>query len=146
MYGCAGGDLLIAARTGGQLAACSFAAPVQATADQLRSYWPEPAAFAPFRSWPTAQEPCQSCQYLSLCRGGCRVVSSHVSGDARAPDPECPRVIDYRATLPSAAERAPPSRPELLATGPRPLAGRLAGDAPTDPMTQRAKRHLKVLG
>ena len=119
VYGCAGGDLLIAARTGGQLAACSFAAPVNATADQLRSYWPEAAAFAPFRGWAAAQEPCRSCQYLTLCRGGCRVVSSHVSGDARAPDPECPRVIDYRAA-PSQSDA------ELL--------------------TQRQKHHLKVLG
>ncbi len=133
VYGCAGGDLLIAARTGGQLAACSFAAPVHATADQLRSYWPTAPAFAPFRSWPAAQEPCHSCRYLSLCRGGCRVVSAHVSGDARAPDPECPRVIDYRAAQPSRPPTPPPRAP------PSPLPG------PPAP-TQQTKRHLKVLG
>ena len=137
VYGCAGGDLLIAARTGGQLAACSFAAPVNATAVELRSYWPEPGAFAPFRGWPAAQEPCQSCQYLTLCRGGCRVVSSHVSGDARAPDPECPRVIDYRAAQSLLVTTLP--APESL------LPGRFP-DGSADPMTQRARRHLKVLG
>jgi radical SAM protein with 4Fe4S-binding SPASM domain len=133
VYGCAGGDLLIAARAAGQLAACSFAPPVSATAAELRSYWPEPGAFAPFRSWPTAQEPCQSCSYLSLCRGGCRIVSAHVSGDARAPDPECPRVLDYRA---APAGRDPPPAPSDLGE-----AGIPGGGGPLVP-----QRRLKVLG
>jgi radical SAM protein with 4Fe4S-binding SPASM domain len=124
VYGCAGGDLLIAARAGGQLAACSFAPPLQATAVELRQYFSTESAFSPFRSWPDAQEPCKSCQYLSLCRGGCRVVSTHVSGDARAPDPECPRVLEYRAARPHPSSEAEPAAS----------------------LTQRAKRQLKVLG
>jgi radical SAM protein with 4Fe4S-binding SPASM domain len=64
--------------------------------DRTAAYWQQADAFPPFRSWREAQEPCRSCAYLSLCRGGCRVVSSHVAGSAAAPDPECPRVIAYR--------------------------------------------------
>lgn len=149
VYGCAGGDLLIAARAGGQLSACSFAPSVQPSAAELRTYWPEPDAFAPFRSWPAAAEPCRSCQYLSLCRGGCRIVSAHVSGDARAPDPECPRVLDYRAALADPdqvnnglAKSAPPA---VLGSSAAVSSTALA-EGELDLMTQRAKRHLKVLG
>ena len=149
VYGCAGGDLLIAARAGGQLSACSFAPSVQPSAAELRTYWPEPDAFAPFRSWPAAAEPCRSCHYLSLCRGGCRVVSAHVSGDARAPDPECPRVLDYRAALADRdqvnnglAKSAPPAVPG----SPAAVSSTALAEGEPDPMTQRAKRHLKVLG
>lgn len=160
VYGCAGGDLLIAARAGGQLAACSFAPPVNTAASELRAYFPAAAAFAPFRGWPAAQEPCRSCQYLALCRGGCRVVAAHVSGDARAPDPECPRVLAYRASQPAPnqpnpidqihnvqvqdsrgrAESAPASASTAAVTSSVPVREDAA------PMTQRAKRHLKVLG
>ena len=109
VYGCTGGDFLVGAKPGGQLTACSFAAPPpplhdagQAQGDahrprvhELGAYWTQPGAFAPFRQWRAAQEPCQSCRYLSLCRGGCRVVAAHL-GDPAAPDPECPRVVDLR--------------------------------------------------
>ena len=169
VYGCAGGDLLIAARAGGQLAACSFAPPVNTTTSELRSYFPSAAAFAPFRGWPAAQEPCRSCAYLELCRGGCRVVSAHVSGDARAPDPECPRVLAYRASQPAPkrndqshnvqvptgrgppdSARAPVSRTEVFAAVPKNGPESEPENEPKKedlgPMTQRANRHLKVLG
>jgi radical SAM protein with 4Fe4S-binding SPASM domain len=110
IYGCAGGDLLVGAKASGALTACSFAAPVDARADQIGGYWQSPGAFGPFRRWKeAAAEPCRSCDYLALCRGGCRVVSAHVSGDAAAPDPECPRVIDWRAAndVPGPARRLP---------------------------------------
>jgi radical SAM protein with 4Fe4S-binding SPASM domain len=102
VYGCAGGDLLIGAKPGGQLTACSFAAPPPALAGGARpratdlgAYWAEPSAFAPFRDWRAARAPCSTCDYLPLCRGGCRVVAAHVTGDLSAPDPECPRVVDH---------------------------------------------------
>jgi radical SAM protein with 4Fe4S-binding SPASM domain len=37
-------------------------------------------------------EPCLSCELQRACRGGCRVVAQHVSGDFAGLDPECPRV------------------------------------------------------
>jgi radical SAM protein with 4Fe4S-binding SPASM domain len=110
IYGCAGGDLLIGAKASGMLTACSFAPPVERRVDGLGAYWDEDGAFGPFRRWrEAAAEPCRSCDYLALCRGGCRVVTMHTTGDASAPDPECPRVIDWRATqgLPAPARRLP---------------------------------------
>ncbi len=114
VYGCSGGDFLIGAKPGGQLTACSFAAPPppldeahgerRPTVLDLGAYWSDPSAFAPFRSWRAAAEPCASCTYLQLCRGGCRVVAAH-TGSAADPDPECPRVIDHR--LDQRARQAP---------------------------------------
>lgn len=100
VYGCTGGDFLVGAKPGGQLTACSFASPPPAQGDarprveQLAQYWNAPTAFGAFRTWRDAAEPCASCEYHALCRGGCKVVSAHVSGDLSAPDPECPRVVD----------------------------------------------------
>ena len=116
VYGCSGGDFLIGAKAGGQLTACSFAAPPpfledvrgdrRPTVVDLGAYWSEPSAFAPFRGWRDAAEPCASCAYLSLCRGGCRVVAAH-TGSAAEPDPECPRVVDHRASIARPADAAP---------------------------------------
>jgi radical SAM protein with 4Fe4S-binding SPASM domain len=112
VYGCTGGDFLVGAKPGGQLTACSFATPPPpvAGADRpritdLRAYWNAPGAFGAFRTWRAAREPCASCEYHALCRGGCKVVSMHASGDPSAPDPECPRVVDH-----DRSERAAPRK------------------------------------
>ena len=101
IYGCAGGDHLIAAKADGRVTACSFAPPPEGEKVDVRdlvAYWPRDDAFAPFRDWSAAEAPCSSCEYLSLCRGGCRVVSLHVTGRLTAPDPECPRVRRHQLT------------------------------------------------
>ena len=101
VYGCTGGDFLVGAKPGGQLTACSFAAPPppidghRPRIEELATYWSAPDAFGAFRNWRDAREPCASCEYHALCRGGCKVVSAHVAGELGAPDPECPRVIDH---------------------------------------------------
>lgn len=97
VYGCTGGDFLVGVKATGQVAACSFAAPPRErpSAHTLSAYWQKPHAFGAFRDWQNEPEPCRSCDYFSLCRGGCKAVSAHLSGDPRAPDPECPRVIDF---------------------------------------------------
>jgi radical SAM protein with 4Fe4S-binding SPASM domain len=103
VYGCTGGDFLVGAKPDGRVTACSFASPPpphgdhRPRVDELASYWPQPDAFGAFRTWRDAREPCASCTYHDLCRGGCKVVSVHVTGDLSAPDPECPRVIDRSA-------------------------------------------------
>jgi radical SAM protein with 4Fe4S-binding SPASM domain len=104
VYGCTGGDFLIGARASGVMTACSFAAPPagKPTVDRLAEYWERPDAFGAFRGWREGREPCRSCAYHALCRGGCRVVSAF-AGDETAPDPECPRVVD--AGLAAAARR-----------------------------------------
>lgn len=104
VYGCTGGDFLIGAKPDGRITACSFAAPPPSAASghrpvvtDLTSYWQAPGAFGEFRTWrDSPQQPCASCDYHALCRGGCKVVSAHVNGDLHSPDPECPRVIDAR--------------------------------------------------
>ncbi|MSP60983.1 MAG: SPASM domain-containing protein [Myxococcales bacterium] len=109
IYGCAGGDLLIGAKAHGVVTACSFAAPPPGgpTVEKLGAYWGQADAFPPFRAWQeAAREPCRSCEYLALCRGGCRVVSAHVAGDAAAPDPECPRVLAHAASQQAGAGSA----------------------------------------
>jgi len=115
VYGCTGGDFLIAAKPGGQLAACSFAAPPRVSTghrprvDGLAGYWRKRDAFGAFRRWQAAPQPCRSCPYHALCRGGCRVVASHICGDEARPDPECPRVIDFCAAAgPARARRRLP--------------------------------------
>lgn len=102
VYGCTGGDFLVGAKPGGQLTACSFAAPPPPAADgarprvtELAAYWSREDAFGAFRTWRDAAEPCASCTYHALCRGGCKVVAAHVTGSLGAPDPECPRVVDH---------------------------------------------------
>ena len=97
VYGCTGGDFLVGAKADGRLSACSFmASPAsRPLVTELAAYWQTPDAFGAFRRWRDAREPCASCEYHSLCRGGCRVVSAHTTGDPSAPDPECPRVLAY---------------------------------------------------
>lgn len=90
--GCAGGDHLVGAKADGSLTPCSFAPPVDAKVSGLRDYAKRDDAFGAFRKWAVAEQPCASCEYLSLCRGGCRAVSLHLEGRLDAPDPECPRV------------------------------------------------------
>ncbi len=103
VYGCTGGDFLVGAKADGRLTACSFASPPPTHGDRrprvdaLTTYWAAPGAFGAFRTWRSAREPCSSCEYHALCRGGCKVVSAHLAGDLAAPDPECPRVIDAGA-------------------------------------------------
>lgn len=101
VYGCTGGDFLVGAKADGRLTACSFmgSPPERPSVADLEAYWAAPDAFGAFRRWRDAREPCASCAYHELCRGGCKVVSAHVAGDPAAPDPECPRVVDSCATL-----------------------------------------------
>src|SRR5262249_18526453 len=103
VYGCTGGDFLVGAKPGGQLTACSFAAPppvgpeaARPRVTDLARYWPAPRAFCAIPNCGAPPRPCASCDYHALCRGGCKVVSGHATGDPSAPDPECPRVIDAR--------------------------------------------------
>ena len=98
VYGCVGGDFLIGARASGTMTACSFAPPPpgKPRVDGIADYWESADAFGAFRAWREAEEPCRSCAYHSLCRGGCRAVSVHVTGSLAAPDPECPKVTSRR--------------------------------------------------
>ncbi len=110
VYGCTGGDFLIGAKASGVMTACSFAAPPpgKPRVDAIADYWTSDDAFGAFRRWREApSQPCASCAYHALCRGGCKVVTAHLDpdGDMTHPDPECPKVIEWRRTRPPDAAR-----------------------------------------
>jgi len=97
VQGCVAGDVLAAVQPEGQLTDCYFTIGVEAdagSAGEMARAWP--GGFKAFRDYAAAApEPCASCEYLSLCRGGCRAVSN-AHGSFAAPDPGCPRVHEYR--------------------------------------------------
>jgi radical SAM protein with 4Fe4S-binding SPASM domain len=97
VVGCEGGNLLASVMPDGALTGCSFGGPKEASIfDASATASAFERGFEAFRSYPArAQEPCRSCEYLSLCKGGCRVVAQG-KGDWWQPDPGCPRVIAYR--------------------------------------------------
>ena len=109
VYGCTAGDFLIGVKATGQVTGCSFAPaePSRPKVTELRDYWSKPDAFGPYRAWRESAEPCRSCDYHHLCRGGCKVVSLRVHGDLSVPDPECPRVVAHSADRRSSRRRPP---------------------------------------
>ncbi|HEU4537260.1 MAG TPA: radical SAM protein, partial [Polyangiaceae bacterium] len=94
VFGCEAGRHLGAVRTDGTAAPCSFA-PREALVSLGRG--PRPGEVARrFRAHADAPPaPCDACPLRASCRGGCRVVAGH-AGDPDGPDPECPRVLDFR--------------------------------------------------
>ncbi|MBN2496192.1 MAG: radical SAM protein [Deltaproteobacteria bacterium] len=90
LAGCVAGTWLVSIDPEGRLSGCSFD-------DDSRAHWRDLGRPNPdldrYRLWlDRAPEPCASCAYLAICRGGCHVVARYVCGDFFAPDPACPRV------------------------------------------------------
>lgn len=103
VVGCEGGNLLASVMPDGALTGCSFGGPNEGSIfdpEQTRRAFEK--GFGAFRDYPSrAPEPCRSCEYLMLCKGGCRVVAQ-ARGDWWQPDPGCPRVVAHRmATAPA---------------------------------------------
>jgi radical SAM protein with 4Fe4S-binding SPASM domain len=96
VVGCEGGNLLASVMPDGQLTGCSFGGPNEGSifdADATARAFNR--GFGAFRDYAAqAPQPCASCEYLSLCKGGCRVVAK-AKGDWWQPDPGCPRVVKY---------------------------------------------------
>lgn len=98
VFGCEAGNALAAVRANLDATPCSFIESRVGGVADLVEGWDDSPALARWRShYEGASEPCASCRYRTVCKGGCRVVSEHVTGDSFAPDPECPRVVAYRA-------------------------------------------------
>lgn len=99
VHGCEAGNVLAAVQPEGTYSACSFVDEPAGQAVNMRGEWKDNKQLSQFRGF-TANPPapCSSCRYIETCRGGCHVVSEHVTGERMAPDPECPRVIHYRTT------------------------------------------------
>ena len=93
-YGCEAGNVLVGIRSDGAVSGCSFLESEGLGVFDLRKAWKDNAHFQKARTWPErAKEPCRSCQYLSICKGGCHAVSAFLTGDFDAPDPHCPIVV-----------------------------------------------------
>jgi radical SAM protein with 4Fe4S-binding SPASM domain len=103
VLGCPGGDSLLARAVDGRWLPCSFAHDAAArpsaaiAAGSLAAAWSGDPQIERWRARAASPpEPCASCSLRSVCRGGCRIVSLHLLGDALAPDPQCPRVRRLR--------------------------------------------------
>jgi len=95
-YGCEAANVLLGIRSDGSVAGCSFLPTQDLSLFDLPDQWDSHPSFEQLRTWTDhAPEPCRSCRYLELCKGGCHAVAAFVSGDLMAPDPDCPRVVDY---------------------------------------------------
>ena len=92
VVGCIGSERLWARDIEGSFAPCSFVSADKSDNDLARQWQTNPTLQQWRKQSEMAPEPCRSCQYQKLCRSGCKVVSSFVTGDPLAPDPECPRV------------------------------------------------------
>jgi len=92
VYGCEAANVLLGVRSDGRFAGCSFLSGEE-NIFELPKLWNGSESLARLRSWTEhAPEPCRSCEYLDICKGGCRAVAEFVAGDICAPDPECPFV------------------------------------------------------
>lgn len=101
VYGCEAGNILLGVRSDGRFAGCSFCRGEESIFD-LPRLWTDSKPLSRFRTWiAQAPEPCRSCAYLDICKGGCRAVAEFVGGDFYAPDPECPYMegTDFYATI-----------------------------------------------
>jgi radical SAM protein with 4Fe4S-binding SPASM domain len=94
--GCDAGNTLLGVRSDGTFAGCSFCTNSEKV-EALPDSWNSSSHLEKCRSRSRRLgEPCRSCPYLDLCKGGCRAVSEFLFGDPDMPDPECPFVYDYK--------------------------------------------------
>jgi len=97
VQGCDGGNSLIGITPEGNINACSFCEQTAGSVLDFEKLWDSNKHFSKFRSWSeNAEEPCKSCKYLEMCKGGCHIIAEFVKGDFGKPDPECPRVVEFQ--------------------------------------------------
>jgi len=97
-FGCEAGNVLLGIKPDGKVSGCSFLEPEDLDVFEL------PEKFKnSFREERIIEnnlgEPCRSCSYLKICKGGCRAVSLHVTGNSYEPDPYCPTVEIFKKNL-----------------------------------------------
>ena len=96
VFGCEAGNALAAVTVDGRVAPCSFAPATTLDAVDLVHHARD-RELTRWRQWVDAPAPpCDSCALRPVCKGGCKVVASFVTG-THGPDPECPRVLAWRA-------------------------------------------------
>ncbi len=95
IFGCEAGGALAAFTVDGRVAPCSFADATDLAALELASHAHD-RSLARWRAYvDSPPEPCASCSLRSVCKGGCKVVAGFIDG-VHGPDPECPRVLEFR--------------------------------------------------
>lgn len=94
-YGCEAGNVLLGIRSNGSVSGCSFLRGTGDSVFDLGSGAYKRNFSRLFNWFKSAPEPCASCRYLDICKGGCRAVSEYVTGDFFEPDPGCPYVVEY---------------------------------------------------
>ena len=98
LHGCEAGHILAGVTSEGFVSGCSFLPATDVQVKNLENEWQN--VFPEYRLWNNnAVEPCKSCDYLKICKGGCHAVSSAVLGSMDLPDPDCPFVVDYNKTI-----------------------------------------------
>lgn len=96
LYGCEAGSVLLGINPKGEVAGCSFLQG-DTISGSLREFLRSSKHIADCKEWSQkAPEPCRSCDYLTLCKGGCRAVSLYCEESFTAPDPECPYVLQWK--------------------------------------------------
>lgn len=101
VFGCEAGAALAAVTVDGHVAPCSFAKRTALPVERLAEDYASDADLAAWRAYAEdPPEPCASCGLRTVCKGGCKVVASYVER-RHGPDPECPRVVAYRAGMAS---------------------------------------------
>jgi len=100
VFGCEGAQALAAVKVDGSVSPCSFSESTSLEATDLASGMGHDPEVARWRAYPLAPpEPCASCSLRTICKGGCKVVSTFLRNRAE-PDPECPRVRAFRSASP----------------------------------------------
>jgi radical SAM protein with 4Fe4S-binding SPASM domain len=98
VYGCEAGNVLLGVRSDGRFAGCSFLSGEESIFE-LPRLWSGSEHLSSLRTWTDrATGPCRPCDYLDICKGGCRAVAGFVAGDSDVPDPECPFVDEEKVT------------------------------------------------
>lgn len=96
IYGCEAGNVLWGIRSDGTVSGCSFLKSSGMSIFELGSKSNRHRNFQKISTRnQRAPEPCRSCAYLDICKGGCHAVSEYVTGDFDSPDPDCPFVVEY---------------------------------------------------
>jgi radical SAM protein with 4Fe4S-binding SPASM domain len=94
--GCEAGNIVLGAESSGLINGCSFLPPSGISIFDLPARWHDDPYFHQFRQWHnTPPAPCDTCEYLCICKGGCHAVALFHYGDIHFPDPDCPRVVAY---------------------------------------------------
>jgi radical SAM protein with 4Fe4S-binding SPASM domain len=103
-YGCGAGRRFINVDSSSVYKGCGSCSDGAGSILDIDSTWHLNEQINSFKNWmkkPAA--PCEFCSYLDLCRGGCRVVAKHNTGDFNNPDPACPIIADFRRGIIHAA-------------------------------------------